>query len=120
MVTGSCHCGGTKVQVSVAPSSVTSCNCTFCSKRGALWAYYDLDQVRLVADEHRARYQRPGRPVAHHHCAVCGCSTWSDSPVWVDGKPHPTQRRLLVNARLFDDFDLAAVPVRHIDGRTGW
>jgi hypothetical protein len=51
---------------------------------------------------------------------VCGCSTWSDSPVWVDGKPHPTQRRLLVNARLFDDFDLAAVPVRQIDGRTGW
>ena len=120
MITGSCHCGGTKIEVSEAPSSVTSCNCTFCSKRGALWAYYDPEQVKLVADEHRATYQRPGRPAVHHHCAVCGCSTWSDSPLWVGGKPHPSKRRVLVNARLLDDFDLAAVPVQQIDGRNRW
>ena len=120
MLKGSCHCGGTKIEVSTAPTSVTSCNCTFCFKRGALWAYYEPAQVKLIADEHGAKYQRPGRDIAHHHCAVCGCSTWSDSARWVEGKPHPTQRRTLVNARLFDDFDLAAVPLHHIDGRNLW
>jgi hypothetical protein len=27
---------------------------------------------------------------------------------------------MTINARLFDDFDLDAVPVRTIDGRNGW
>jgi hypothetical protein len=37
-VTGSCH--GRSTQFTVAsPEAVTRCTCSFCSKRGALWAY---------------------------------------------------------------------------------
>ena len=52
-----------------------------------------------------------------HHCAVCGCPVFSDAPEWTDeaGTVHP--RRITLNARLFDDFDLDAVPVRRVDGR---
>ena len=35
-----CHCGATQFEVSEAPNTVTECNCTFCFKRGVLWAYY--------------------------------------------------------------------------------
>ena len=119
-VLGSCHCKATTFEVSQAPSSVTRCNCTFCSKRGPLWAYYAPEQVAFTSREHDIRYGRAGSPVKHHHCAVCGCTTYTESPVWVDFKPHPTLTRVSINARLLDEFDLDAVPVEFLDGRNLW
>jgi hypothetical protein len=46
---GSCHCGNTQFEVTEAPSSVTRCTCSLCSKRGALWAYYTPAQFRLTS-----------------------------------------------------------------------
>jgi hypothetical protein len=51
---------------------------------------------------------------------VCGCTTYTESPVWVDFKPHPTLTRVSINARLLDEFDLDAVPVEFLDGRNLW
>ena len=39
-IKGSCHCGATQFEVTEPPASVTRCTCSFCSKRGALHAYY--------------------------------------------------------------------------------
>lgn len=51
-VKGSCHCGRTQFEVSEAPTDVTRCTCSFCSKRGALWAYYKpADFPDLAAGE---------------------------------------------------------------------
>jgi len=119
-VTGSCHCGATRFEVSEAPASVTRCNCTFCSKRGGLWAYYRPEQFKLLASDRSTLYQRSGSPVKHHHCAVCGCGTYMESPAWVDFKPHPTLIQIGINARLLDDFDLEPLPVRFIDGKNLW
>jgi len=46
---GSCHCGGTTFELSEAPQEVTRCTCSFCSKRGSLWAYYKPEQFRLTS-----------------------------------------------------------------------
>ena len=51
-LTGSCHCGATKFEVSEAPASVTRCTCSICSKLGVLWAYYRPENFRLL--------ERPG------------------------------------------------------------
>jgi hypothetical protein len=42
-IKGSCHCGATQFTVAKRPETVTrcTCSCSFCSKRGALWAYQD-------------------------------------------------------------------------------
>ena len=37
--------------------------------------------------------------------------------IWKDGEIDFSVNRIGVNARLFDDFDLAAVPVRHVNGK---
>jgi hypothetical protein len=37
-VKGSCHCGATQFTAQ-RPATVTRCTCSFCSKRGVLWAY---------------------------------------------------------------------------------
>jgi len=116
-ILGSCHCGAIKFEVSEAPSSVTVCNCTFCTKRGVIWAYYPRDSVKLiVTPEADAVYSRNGMN-KHHHCNVCGCGTFSEVPTWVDHKPDFANPRTSVNVRLFDSFDIASLPVETIDGR---
>ena len=56
----------------------------------------------------------------HHHCNVCGCGTFSQIPSWIDYTPDLANPRISVNVRLFDDFDIEAVPVETIDGRNLW
>ena len=50
----------------------------------------------------------------------CGCGTYSESPDWSTGKPDFDNPKVGVNSRLFDDFDLDAVPVTVIDGKNLW
>ena len=42
-----CHCRNMKLVASKLPSSITSCNCSFCNRLGALWAYFDLKNVEI-------------------------------------------------------------------------
>ena len=120
-IKGSCHCGQTQFEVSEAPAGVTRCTCSLCAKRGALWAYYTPAQFRLTSPpENVATYLWGSRTVKHHFCANCGCGTYSESPDWSTGKPDFDNPKVGVNARLFDDIDLDAVPVTVIDGKNLW
>jgi hypothetical protein len=58
--------------------------------------------------------------VKHNFCANCGCGTFSESPDWSTGNADFEKMKVGVNARLFDDFDLDAVPVTVIDGKNLW
>jgi hypothetical protein len=120
-IKGSCHCGATQFEVTEAPASVTRCTCSLCSKRGALWAYYKPEQFHLTTPPGQmATYHWRTRTVKHHFCATCGCGTYSVSPDWSTGKADFENLKIGVNARLFDGFDLDAVPVVVIDGRNLW
>ena len=120
-VKGSCKCGATQFEVAFAPATVTACTCSYCSKKGALWAYYTPAEFRLTTARDRVSTYQWGTYTVHHHfCGVCGCTTYSESPSWPDGKPDFDNPQVGVNARLFDDFDLAAVPVTEIDGKALW
>ncbi|MGH6645956.1 GFA family protein [Aquabacterium sp.] len=122
-ITGSCHCQ--KVTFTIEgdiPEKLTRCTCSFCSKRGALYAYFQPRQLALKAQpETDTIYRWNTKLVAHHFCANCGCSLYSDSPAFEpDGKWDGVTRRLGVNARLFDDLDAAEAPVTVLDGRNLW
>ena len=120
-IKGSCHCGRTQFEVSEAPKDVTRCTCSFCSKRGALWAYYKPADFRLLSPpENVSTYRWGSKTVKHHFCAECGCGTYSESPDWSTGKLDFDNPKVGINARLFDDFDLDAVPVTVIDGKNLW
>lgn len=114
---GACHCGAQRF-TAPAPASLTECNCSICSKRGMVCAYYDPGEVQFdLSPGSLADYQWGDRMMTFHHCQTCGCSVFSDAPAWTreDGAEMPA--RIVINARLFDDFDLASVPLRRIDGR---
>jgi hypothetical protein len=118
---GSCHCGATKFEVTEAPSSVTRCTCSICSKRGALWAYYTPEQFELeTPEENIATYKWRTKTVNHNFCPTCGCTTFSVSPDWSKGEPDFDHPKIGVNARIFDNFDIDAVPVEVIDGKNLW
>ena len=120
-VKGSCHCRATQFEVSDAPQGVTRCTCSFCAKRGALWSYYTPEQFTLTTARDRvSSYQWRSHTVHHHHCAICGCGAYTESPECVEGKPHPTKRKIGVNARLFDEIDIEKLPVTVIDGKNLW
>jgi hypothetical protein len=123
-VNGSCHCGATQFTDSRRPDGVTRCTCSFCSKRGALWAYQDKEtDFTLTTSRDRVSTYQWGRYTAeHHHCAICGCGTWSRLPAW-DQKtkqPIPGKFGISVNAWLLDDFDPEAQPIKLVDGTNQW
>lgn len=120
-IKASCHCGATRFELDEAPASVTRCTCSFCSKRGALWAYYKPAQFRLTTPiEQVATYRWGSKTIAHHFCATCGCGTFTETPDWSTGTADFDNPKISVNTRLFDDFDLDAVPVEVIDGKNLW
>ncbi|WP_342360877.1 GFA family protein [Terrarubrum flagellatum] len=120
-VRGSCHCHAIQFEVTEIPAKATRCTCSFCSKRGALWSYHTPDKFKLLTARDRvATYQWRSYTVQHHHCAICGCGAYTETPSWVDGKPDFSQMRVSINIRLLDDVDIDAIPVDVIDGKNLW
>ena len=121
VISGSCHCGRTKFEVSEVPESLTRCSCSYCAKHGALWAYYPKDRFRLLTPKDDvATYTWRSKTVQHHFCADCGCTTFSETPDWSTGEPDYANPKIAVNAHVLDDFDMDAVPVTRIDGKRLW
>lgn len=123
-VKGSCHCGAIQFTVANRPDTVSRCTCSFCSKRGVLWAYYEneSDFVLTTARDRVSTYQWGSYTIEHHHRAICGCGTWSRSPVWdlATKTAVPGKFKFQVNAWLLDGFELDAQPVKVIDGKNQW
>ncbi len=104
---GSCHCGAVRLTVPHAPSWVGSCNCSLCTKRAWLVAFYPDDAVTVTGET--TTYIWGDRMIGIHHCPICGCGTHWRTLGEDFGK-------MGVNARLLDGFDQTTVEVRAIDG----
>jgi hypothetical protein len=126
-----CHCGATRIGLPEHPTQGTECNCTFCARTGAIWAYYEPGKLEFVAQDGEATYSPSG--MNHHHfCSTCGMQTWGDSPDWStiynddgtpkDGNPGgmPTARKHQVNLRLVDRLDWSRIAIEKLDGRNSW
>ena len=49
-ISGRCHCGSVVFEIDgEIPPQLTRCTCSFCSKRGQLYAYYAPAHVTLIA-----------------------------------------------------------------------
>lgn len=126
-----CHCGDTRITLSRRPTDAKSCNCSFCERTGAIWGYFQPEEITVETTDQRT-YSAGGMN-QHHFCGRCGMQTWGESPDWasvynMDGTPKPgfeagtmpTQRIAGVNLRLIDDLDWSTVEVEKVDGRSSW
>ena len=94
MIRAACDCGAVRLEVAEARVEVNDCQCSWCQKLGALWAYYRRDQVRVASDPgSTAIYLRGPRRLEFHRCKVCGLTTH-----WVSVDERRT--RMGVNSRL--------------------
>ena len=114
----SCHCGRIRIEVQQRPDYLNECNCTFCGKAGARWAYFHPSQVRVEGDATgycRADKAEPG--AEFRFCGVCGSTT--HFVLTASAVSRFGNTLMGVNARLADERDLAGVELRFPDGR-GW
>lgn len=117
-MTGSCLCGAVKVELHARPSYLNACNCTLCSKSGAVWAYCAPNEASVSGSTrgfHRKDRDIPA--VEIHFCEICGVTThWRLTEAFV--RTAGSNDRMGVNARLFEPTDLAGVELRFPDGRS--
>lgn len=110
---GSCHCGQVAFEVEGELGTVISCNCSICSRKGALLWALPKAQVRFLdkpADLGRYTFYR--HVIAHRFCPTCGIHTHGED-IGDAG-----DASVYINVRCLEGVDPAKVPVQHFDGRS--
>jgi hypothetical protein len=111
--TGGCHCGEVRFEVTVDISSVVSCNCSLCQKRGALWAFVTPESFALRAGLEQLRdYQFGKRTIHHLFCPQCGVGAFSR------GSTPKGAEMVAINVRCLDDVDPGSLQQVPFDGRS--
>lgn len=112
MYRGSCHCGKVAFEVDGDLEKLVACNCSICSKRGALHWFVPRSSFRLLTHERDvATYTFNKRKIEHRYCPDCGCAPYSE------GVAPSGDYMIAVNARCLDEVDLSSIEVGHFDGR---
>lgn len=110
----SCHCGAVRFEAPV-PGQITRCNCTYCDRVGALWAYCPPEEFRLVSDPADLITYAPTAG-DHYSCATCGMVTHGRSPDYENADVE----KISYNVRMAVDFDRSAITIIDLDGRHQW
>jgi hypothetical protein len=110
---GSCHCGNIAFEVEGELTQVVSCNCSICSRKGALLWAVPRDKLRLLGSgQGVGRYMFNTRAIAHLFCQTCGMHPFAE-----DAEPKE-ERTAYVNVRCLEGIEPASLPVIDFDGRS--
>jgi len=110
---GSCHCGRIAFEVEGDLTEAMDCNCSICSRKGALMWFVPRDRLRLLTPEaEMATYTFNKHVIKHRFCPTCGMHPFGEG-VDVNGN-----RIAAVNLRCIEGLEVDAVPVTHYDGRS--
>jgi hypothetical protein len=111
--TGGCHCGQVRYDVTVDLAQVVACNCSICTKRGALWTFVAPERFALRAGEDLlADYQFGKKAIHHLFCPHCGVGAFSR------GQGPGGKEMVAVNVRCLDGVDFDALVLTPFDGRS--
>ena len=109
-MTGGCHCGRVRFEVTGDLSTVLECNCSICAKRGFLHLIVDRACFKLLSGEQDLTTYTFGTGVAKHmFCKVCGISAFY--------VPRSDPDKVDVNVRCLDSVDMKTLTVTAFDGR---
>ncbi len=107
---GSCHCGVVTFEVKARLDHVVYCNCSICSKAGALWHAVTEENLRILSGEaDLVLYQFNTKTAKHYFCKHCGIHPFS--------RPRIDPKRWVANVRCLEGVDAASLPVRPFDGQ---
>jgi hypothetical protein len=110
---GSCHCGDVKFDVTTDLSQVISCNCSICSRTGALLTFVGDDQFKLLEGEKaQSDYQFNTKKIHHLFCNTCGIRAFAH------GTGPGGEGMHAINVRCLDGVDLKALTITEVDGKS--
>ena len=105
---GSCHCGRVAFEVEADIKSVADCNCSYCTKKGALYYEVRPEQLTMLSGEDDLTMYR-FKIAMHYFCKHCGCHPFN--------RPRADPREYGVNVRCLEGFDLSSVEILPFDGQ---
>jgi hypothetical protein len=109
---GRCHCGAVRFRVVTDLSDPVRCNCSFCSRRGALMHNVEPAHFELLAGADRLTHYAFGtRTVRHSFCRRCGIFTFFHSR-------YQGEDMYVVNIGCLEGADPDALTPRLVDGRS--
>ncbi|MDR2013665.1 MAG: GFA family protein [Rhodanobacter sp.] len=113
--TGGCHCGRVAFDIETEGpiTKAMECNCSICSKRGYLLAFFPAARVHMhTPDSHLSTYTFNKQVIQHRFCPVCGVASF------IQGKGHQGSGMYAINVRCLDGVDLHALKIEPFDGRS--
>ncbi|HEX2586595.1 MAG TPA: GFA family protein [Steroidobacteraceae bacterium] len=110
---GGCHCGRIKFEVEGELKNTMTCNCSICSRKGAVMWFVPRDSMHLLTpDDAASTYTFNKHIIKHRFCPVCGMHPYGE------GSDQQGNRMAAINVRCLDDVDLSAIPTQQFDGRS--
>ena len=110
---GGCHCGQIAFEAEGELTQVIECNCSICSKKGALLWRVPENNFRLLTPEAEiATYTFGKGRIKHRFCPKCGIH------LFAEGAGQPENPLVVVNVRCLESIELSSYPVTHFDGRS--
>jgi hypothetical protein len=112
MYEGSCHCGKVRFEIVTDLNSAAECNCSICTKKGALHHRVPPERFKLVAGEDALTlYQFGTKTAKHWFCKYCGIHPFSN--------PRAAPDQYSINVHCLDNVDLskASLEIKKFDGR---
>ncbi len=109
---GGCHCGRVRFEIEAELTRATECNCSICTKKGALHHRVAPERFRLLSGQESLTLYQSGTRIARHwFCQHCGIHTYSN--------PRAAPDMVSVNLRCLDDFETEKgnIEIRQFDGR---
>jgi hypothetical protein len=105
---GSCHCGQVQFEVE-GPLEPYSCDCSLCSRRGAVMSNVHESKLRILSGEDTlALYQWNARIAKHYFCKTCG--------IYPFHRKRSMPDHYGVNLACLEGFDLSGLSIRRADG----
>ena len=111
---GSCHCGRVKFEVEADPARGASrCNCSVCTKLGALSSIVKPEAFRLMTPEAELGVYEWGAKISKRYfCKACGTHCFGRGHLAEVGGDYVS-----FSYRAIDDFEISELSVVHWDGR---
>jgi len=110
---GSCHCGNVRFRATSDLAQVIACNCSICSRTGALLTFIPEGSFVLEAGEGaQTDYQFNKHHIHHLFCSTCGVRSFAH------GKAADGSTMYAINVRCLEGVDLAALEVTQVDGKS--
>ena len=110
---GSCHCGAVAFTVEVDPTEALKCNCSICSKLGAIWAFAPKSKFTLTSGSaQQGDYLFNKKHLHHRFCTRCGIESYAE------GAGPDGTLTVGINLRCLEGVDVDKLSPRFHDGRS--